>query len=78
MIGWQPPEPITCESRVHRKGGGAYDSSGYHFDIYRDNRFTDFLWQLDCCVSCLSRPRQEQQEKKIMPTPSANGMGASH
>ena len=55
-----------------------YDSVRYHFDIYRDNQFTDFLWKLSYCVSCLSRPRQEQQEKKIMPTPSANEMGASH
>lgn len=36
MIGWQPHEPITCESRVHRKGGGVYDSSVYHFIVTFD------------------------------------------
>ena len=29
---------------IHRKGGGANDCCGYHFDIYRDNRLADCLW----------------------------------
>ncbi len=43
---------------LHRKGGGANDRCGYHFDIYRNNRLADCLWQLCYSVACLSRQRQ--------------------
>lgn len=47
MTGWQPPELVkTGLPEYIGREVRSHDSSGFHIDIYRNNWFTDFLWQL--------------------------------